>query len=116
MKLMSFFRNTFALLAGSTLFYVGNALADLPPIEQPSTGGGSGTYATIKGYLRDGLTLGGLIIAAVAFIVVANAAISCFHHVRQGKATWTEFGTFVIIGVILLVVVIWLVTKASAIM
>jgi len=116
MKLMSFFRNTLALLAGSTLFYVGNALADLPPIEQPSTGGGSGTYATIKGYLRDGLTLGGLIIAAVAFIVVANAAISCFHHVRQGKATWTEFGTFVIIGVILLVVVIWLVTKASAIM
>ncbi|AUH01885.1 TIGR03745 family integrating conjugative element membrane protein [Pectobacteriaceae bacterium CE70] len=116
MKLMTFFRNRFALLAGSTLFYVGNALADLPSIEQPTSGGGSGTYATIKGYLRDGLTLGGLVIAAVAFIVVANAAISCFHHVRQGKATWTEFGTFVIIGVILLVVVIWLVTKASDIL
>ncbi|WP_431022212.1 TIGR03745 family integrating conjugative element membrane protein [Erwinia rhapontici] len=113
MKLLTFFRNKVALLSGSALFYVGNALADLPSIEQPTSGGGSGTYATLKGYIRDGLILGGLIIAAVAFIVVANAAISCFHHVRQGKATWTEFGTFVIIGVILLVVVIWLVTKSS---
>ncbi|MBU9819893.1 TIGR03745 family integrating conjugative element membrane protein [Rahnella sp. BCC 1045] len=116
MKIITFIRNKIALLSGSTLFYLGNALADLPPVEQPVSGGGSGTYATVKGYLQDGLTLGGLVIAAIAFIVVANAAISCFHHVRQGKATWTEFGTFVVIGVILVVVVIWLVTKASDIL
>ncbi|MDR3430740.1 MAG: TIGR03745 family integrating conjugative element membrane protein [Rouxiella aceris] len=116
MMLMTFFRNKFALLAASTLFYISNALADLPAVEQPTSGGGSGTYATFKGYLRDGLTLGGLVIAAIAFIVVANAAISCFHHVRQGKATWTEFGAFVIVGAILLVVIIWLVTKASDIL
>lgn len=116
MKLLTFIRNKFALLSGSALFYVGNALADLPAVEQPSSGGGSGVYSTLKGYLRDGLILGGLVVAAIAFIVVANAAISCFHHVRQGKATWTEFGTFVIIGVILVVVVIWLVTKASDIL
>lgn len=30
------------LLTG--LFFTGNALADLPPIEQPTTGGGGGTY------------------------------------------------------------------------
>lgn len=116
MKIMKFLNMKVAAAMGSGMFYVGNALADLPAIEQPSSGGGGGTYNTMKGYLRDGLTLGGLIICAIAFIVVANAAISCFHHVRQGKATWTEFGTFVIIGVILLVVTIWLVTKASGIL
>ncbi|AJJ23508.1 TIGR03745 family integrating conjugative element membrane protein [Yersinia enterocolitica] len=116
MKLITFLRQKSILLTGSSLFYVDNALANLPAIERPSSGGGVGTYNTFKGYLRDGLILGGLVIAAIAFIVVANAAISCFHHVRQGKATWTEFGTFVIVGVMLLVVTIWLVTKASTIL
>ncbi|MBQ4797347.1 TIGR03745 family integrating conjugative element membrane protein, partial [Pectobacterium versatile] len=44
------------------------------------------------------------------------AAISCFHHVRQGKATWTEFGAFIIVGVVLLVAVIWLLTKSADIL
>lgn len=49
MKLMTFFRNKLSLLAGSTLFYIGNALADLPPIEQPSTGGGAVPMPPLKG-------------------------------------------------------------------
>ncbi|MBP2847559.1 TIGR03745 family integrating conjugative element membrane protein [Dickeya oryzae] len=92
------------------------AYADLPAVEAPSTGGGGGLFNSMKGYLRDGFTLGGLVVAVVAFIVVANAAISCFHHVRQGKATWTEFGAFIIVGVVLLVAVIWLLTKAADIL
>ncbi|HDL7749448.1 TPA: TIGR03745 family integrating conjugative element membrane protein [Yersinia enterocolitica] len=116
MKLIVFIRKKLTLIVGSGWFYIGSAFAELPAIEQPSSGGGTGTYNTFRGYLRDGLTLGALVICAVAFIVVANAAISSFHHVRQGKATWTEFGTFIIIGVILLVVIIWLVTQASGIL
>ncbi|MFQ6249384.1 TIGR03745 family integrating conjugative element membrane protein [Yersinia enterocolitica] len=116
MKLIVFIHQKLILAVVGSLFYIGSALAELPAIEQPSSGGGAGTYNTFRGYLRDGLTLGALVICAIAFIVVANAAISCFHHVRQGKATWTEFGSFIIIGVILLVVIIWLVTQASSIL
>lgn len=116
MKFIVFIHQKLILAVVGSLFYIGSALAELPAIEQPSSGGGTGTYNTFRGYLRDGLTLGALVICAIAFIVVANAAISCFHHVRQGKATWTEFGTFIIIGVILLVVIIWLVTQASSIL
>lgn len=87
------------------------ALADLPTMEPPSSGGGSGLFGQIKGYSQDGVVLGGLIIAAIAFIVVANAAISTFHEVQDGK----KGGAIVVVGVILLVAVIWLLTKSASI-
>ncbi len=36
------------------------ALADLPQMEPPSSGGGSGLFGQIKGYSQDGVVLGGL--------------------------------------------------------
>lgn len=59
--------------------------------------------------------LGGLIISAIGFIVVANSAISTFAGVQKGQKTWTEFGAIVVVGVILLVAVIWLLTKSASI-
>ncbi|HFT9547591.1 TPA: TIGR03745 family integrating conjugative element membrane protein [Escherichia coli] len=91
------------------------ALADLPQMEPPSSGGGSGLFGQIKGYSQDGVVLGGLIISAIAFIVVANAAISTFSEIQDGKKTWTQFGAIVVVGVILLVAVIWLLTKSASI-
>ena len=91
------------------------ALADLPQMEPPSSGGGSGPFGQIKGYSQDGVVLGGLIISAIAFIVVANAAISTFSEIQDGKKSWTQFGAIVVVGVILLVAVIWLLTKSASI-
>ncbi|UMT25374.1 TIGR03745 family integrating conjugative element membrane protein [Escherichia coli] len=91
------------------------ARADLPQMEAPSSGGGSGLFGQIKGYSQDGVVLGGLIISAIAFIVVANAAISTFSEIQDGKKTWTQFGAIVVVGVILLVAVIWLLTKSASI-
>lgn len=91
------------------------ALADLPTMEPPSSGGGSGLFGQIKGYSQDGVVLGGLIISAIGFIVVANAAISTFAEIQDGKKTWTQFGAIVVVGVILLVAVIWLLTKSASI-
>ncbi|HAW0919563.1 TPA: TIGR03745 family integrating conjugative element membrane protein [Escherichia coli] len=91
------------------------ALADLPQMEPPSSGGGSGLFGQIKGYSQDGVVLGGLIISAIAFIVVANAAISTFSEIQDGKKTWTQFGAIVVVGVLLLVAVIWLLTKSASI-
>ena len=92
------------------------AMAGLPPVEPPSSGGGGGLMDTIKGYLQDGIILGGLVVAAIAFIVVANSAISTFHEVREGKAGWMKFGAIVVVGVILVVAVIWLIGKSAEIL
>ncbi|HFV8569042.1 TPA: DUF2976 domain-containing protein, partial [Escherichia coli] len=39
------------------------ALADLPKIEQPSSGGGGGFFNQLKGYIQDGIVLFGLVVA-----------------------------------------------------
>lgn len=93
----------------------GSARADLPKIDPPVSGGGAGLTGQIKGYVQDGIVLGGLIVAAIAFINVAIAAVHTFAEVRSEKATWTKFGAIVVVGVILLVAVIWLVGKSATI-
>jgi len=92
------------------------ALADLPQVEPPSSGGGGGLMDTLKGHIQDGIVLIGLVLAAVAFIVVASAAVSTFHEVREGKAVWGKFGAIIVTGVVLVVAVIWLVGKSAEIL
>ncbi|EFK7895112.1 TIGR03745 family integrating conjugative element membrane protein, partial [Escherichia coli] len=79
-----------ARLAGMAMvtFLLGSltpALADLPQIEPPSSGGGGGLFGQIKGYFQDGIVLIGLVIAAAAFVKVAEAAVTTFSEVRDGK-------------------------------
>lgn len=92
------------------------AFADLPQVEPPTSGGGSGLSGQIKGYIQDGLVIGGLVVAAVAFINVAIAALHTFTEVRNERATWTKFGAIIVVGVVLLVTVIWLVGKSADIL
>ncbi|WP_236032008.1 TIGR03745 family integrating conjugative element membrane protein [Dickeya parazeae] len=91
------------------------ALAGLPPVEASQSGGGSGLLGQIKGYLQDGIVLGGLLVAAIMFINVAIAAGHTFVDVRNERASWTKFGSIVVVGAILLVVVIWLLGKSASI-
>ncbi|EES5229618.1 TIGR03745 family integrating conjugative element membrane protein [Escherichia coli] len=91
------------------------ALADLPQIEPPTSGGGGGLFGQIKGYLQDGVVLFGLVLSAVAFVKVAEAALSTFSEVRDGKAVWGQFGAIVVVGVVLLVAIIWLLGKSASI-
>nr|WP_310615732.1 TIGR03745 family integrating conjugative element membrane protein [Pantoea cypripedii] len=100
----------------SGLFITGNALADLPAIEQPTTGGGGGTYNTMMGYAKMGGLALGLLVSVGAFLAVAHAVTTSFHDVRKGKGTWTELLLYTVVGVILLLVVIYLATKASDIL
>ena len=102
------------LLTG--LFFTGNALADLPPIEQPTTGGGGGTYNIMMGYAKMGGLALGLLVSVGAFLAVAHAVITSFHDIRKGKGSWTEFLLYGVVGIILLLVVIFLATKASDIL
>lgn len=98
-----------------TLFSLMPAYAALPQVEPPSSGGGGGLMDTLKGYINDGIVIGGLVAAAVAFIVVAQAAISTFNEVRDEKAGWGKFGAIVVVGVVLIVAVVWLAGKSATI-
>ncbi|EFI9794151.1 TIGR03745 family integrating conjugative element membrane protein [Escherichia coli] len=109
-----------ARLAGMAMvtFLLGSltpALADLPQIEPPSSGGGGGLFGQIKGYFQDGTVLIGLVIAAAAFVKVAEAAVTTFSEVRDGKTGWGQFGAIIVVGVVLLVAVIWLLGKSASI-
>ncbi|STE82346.1 integrating conjugative element membrane protein, PFL_4702 family [Escherichia coli] len=46
---------------------------------------GGGLFGQIKGYFQDGIVLIGLVIAAAAFVKVAEAAVTTFSEVRDGK-------------------------------
>ncbi|EPA8555482.1 TIGR03745 family integrating conjugative element membrane protein [Yersinia enterocolitica] len=94
---------------------VTSAQAALPTVEGPKTSTDSSFYGQISGYVNDGIVLGGLILAAVALLVVANAIIATFAEVQQGKSTWAKFGMLVVVGIVLVVAVIWLATKAATV-
>ncbi|EFH3744908.1 TPA: TIGR03745 family integrating conjugative element membrane protein [Escherichia coli] len=92
------------------------ARAGLPTVEGPKSSTDSSYYGQISGYINDGIVLGGLVLAAVVMLVVGNSIIATFSEVRDGKSTWGKFGMLVVVGVILIVVVIWLASKAATIM
>lgn len=92
------------------------ANAALPRPDTPTRGQGTGLLQLIQNYLFDGLTLFGLALAAVCFIIVAVNALKKFHEVTDKKATWTDFFTLVGVGAVLLIIVIWLINKAVEIL
>lgn len=105
-----------ALMMLLSLLCLSPAMAGLPTLEPPQSGGGSGLMGNIKGYMQDAIILGGLIVGAVAFIVVAMAAVQTFTEVRNEKAGWGKFGAIIVVGIILLVAVIWLLIKSASIL
>lgn len=117
-RLHRFCRSAFSraglLLTG--LLIAGQALADLPAIEQPTSGGGGGTYNTMMGYAKMGGLALGLLVCVGAFLAVAHAVITAFHDIRKGKGSWTDFLLYGVVGIILILAVIYLATKASDIL
>lgn len=107
-KITAFFSSVvFLLYTTSSAFAAG-----LPKMEAPSKGEGSGIVEMIKNYALDFITLLALGLSGWAFMAVASAAIETFSQVKNKKATWGEFGAMLMVGIILIVVIIWLVTKA----
>lgn len=94
----------------------GQVSAGLPPVQQPTTGGGGGLWNTWMGYLKMGGLALGLLVCIGAFMSVAHAVITSFHDVRKGKGTWTELILYCVVGIILILVVIYLATQAADIL
>lgn len=121
MKLRSYFSRTCARARGITLMGAAGwlpiqAMAQgLPTMDAPSRGEGTGLVETLQNYLYDFGALGGLILATVAFIIVAIASIATFNEARV-RGEWSKFGIVVVVGVVLIVAIIWLATKAAEIL
>lgn len=92
------------------------ARADLPKMEDPSRGKGSGIMATLKNYGYDIVILMSLGVCAVGFLAVANSCISTYSEIQNGKKQWKDLGAMAGVGAILLVIVIWLLTQAGEIL
>ena len=109
----SFAVSALALIA-PTLPHI--AMAALPQLDDPSRGAGKGIMSTLQNYGYDIVMLIALLVVSSMFVGVAYHAYTRYSEIHTGKATWGQFGLTVAVGAILLVVAIWLLTKATGVL
>lgn len=90
--------------------------AGLPTMEDPSRGAGSGIMQTLQNYGYDIVMLVALLVVASMFVGVCYHAYTRYSEIHTGRATWGQFGLTVAVGAVLLVVGIWLLTKATGVL
>lgn len=93
-----------------------SAYPGLPTMEDPSRGQGSGILQTLQNYGYDIVMLVALLVVASMFIGVCYHAYTRYSEIHIGRATWGQFGLTVAVGAMLLVVGIWLLTKATGVL
>jgi integrating conjugative element membrane protein (TIGR03745 family) len=110
------FRSLVPALALLGLTLAPLAHADLPTIEDPSRGPGNGIMETLQNYGFDIVLLVALLVISSMFIGVCYHAYTQYSEIHTGRKTWGEFGLTAAAGAILLVIGIWLLTQATAIL
>lgn len=109
---------TAPILATATLLAIATPAfaVGLPTMEDPSRGAGKGILQTLQNYGYDIVLLVALLVVASMFVGVCYHAYTRYSEIHTGRATWGQFGLTVAVGAMLLVVGIWLLTKATAIL
>lgn len=92
------------------------SLAALPTLEDPSRGAGTGIMQTLQNYGYDIVLLVALLVVASMLVGVCYHAYTRYSEIHTGRATWGQFGLTVAVGAILLVIGIWLLTKATGVL
>ena len=85
-------------------------------MENPTRGAGSGILETLQNYGYDIIMLVALLVVASMFIGICYHAYTRYSEIHSGRATWGQFGLSVAVGAALLVVGIWLLTKATGVL
>lgn len=101
-----------AISLPSAAFATGN----LPTLEDPSRGAGTGIMQRLQNYSYDAIMLIALIVIAGMFIGVCYHAYARYAEIHTGRSTWGQFGLTVAVGAVLLVIGIWLLTKATGVL
>ncbi|WYX49651.1 TIGR03745 family integrating conjugative element membrane protein [Achromobacter xylosoxidans] len=96
--------------------FAASAQGGLPTMEDPSRGTGDGILQTLQNYGYDIVMLVALLVVASMFVGVCYHAYTRYSEIHTGRATWGQFGLTVAVGAILLVVGIWLLTKATGVL
>lgn len=91
-------------------------LAALPQAQAPSRGEGANMTQTMQNYAFDGFMLLGLVVLGVMFLGVAWHAFGVYHEIHEGKKKWRDLGSTAAVGVGILGIGIFLVTKATGIL
>ena len=106
-----------SLCVSSLLFLVmPSANAALPDTADPTNAPADGDYlGLLKGYAFDIVIILVLILASIAFLVVAKNCIGVYNEIGAGKKTWGDMGMHGGMGVLLLVLVVYLLNEASTI-
>ncbi|WP_448111256.1 TIGR03745 family integrating conjugative element membrane protein [Pseudomonas lini] len=101
---------------GTTLPSLALAKGKLPTMEDPSRGVGKGIMETMQNYGYDIVMLVALLVVASMFIGVCYHAYTRYSEIHTGRSTWGQFGLSIAVGAVMLVVGIWLLTKATGIL
>jgi integrating conjugative element membrane protein (TIGR03745 family) len=92
------------------------AWAALPTVDNPTRGVGSGILDTLQNYGYDIVMLLALIVVASIFVGVCYHSYNMYKEVQANRAKWGDFGLTVAVGAALLVIGIWLLTKATGVL
>ena len=113
---IAFLFRTMLPLSMLGMLFPRSALAALPTMENPTRGAGSGILETIQNYGYDITMLVALLVVAAMFIGICYHSYTRYSEIHSGRATWGQFGLSVAIGAALLVIGIWLLTKATGVL
>lgn len=112
---MNYLYRRFLLLAAGLA--AGPAMANLPTVSNPSRGtSGDNFIKLLQDYAYDiGLVIGLLIGTVVLFRVCMNM-VGIYGEIHEGKKKWGDMGAHAAAGVLLLVFVVFLLTKAASVL
>ena len=92
------------------------AAAALPGAQAPTRGEGSSWLQTIQNYGYDGFMLIGLFLLGGMMVGVASHAYGVYHDIHEGKKKWRDLGLTAVVGICLIGVGIFMVTKATGVL
>lgn len=111
-RLKSFCLAIAGVLASAPMF----VQAALPGQQAPTRGEGTNMMQTIQNYTYDGFMLLALIVVGGMMIGVAHHAYGTYHDIHEGRKKWRDLGMTAVVGVCLIGVGIFLVTKATGVL
>lgn len=100
----------------ATLILSQPAFADLPTQTVPQGADSGDVIGMWRMYARMGFNVLILIVGAVGFITVASGALEKWRQYGKGKIELTEMKEYIVGGVMVLVVVVFLLTVANTIL